>query len=132
MELSRAQSAAQESGDSAEEITKLVEEEKRKSQSYEHLLNATMYLQQYDLDDAALEVQQVYVSTLTETMMPVYNNIVNQTGVYGIEDGSAVNGSAMEQSGSESGYYEESYDEDYSEEYYDEEYYDEEYYDEGY
>ncbi|MBQ8304615.1 MAG: hypothetical protein IJX90_00135 [Blautia sp.] len=132
VELSRAQSAAQESGDSAEEITKLVEEEKRKSQSYEHLLNATMYLQQYDLDDAALEVQQVYVSTLTETMMPVYNNIVNQTGVYGIEDGSAVNGSAMEQSGSESGYYEESYDEDYSEEYYDEEYYDEEYYDEGY
>ena len=127
VELSKAQTEAQASSDSTEEITKLVEEERKKSSSYEHLLTAEMYLQQYDLDSAALEVQQVYVSTLTEGMMPVYNNIVNQTGVYGIEDGSAVNAGAMDQTGSESGY-----EESYAEEYYDEGYYEEEYYDEGY
>lgn len=161
-ELSKAQGEAQTSVDTAEAASKQIETEKRKSQSYESLITAYNYLQQGDADSAALEIQKVYKADLAEGAFGIYNTVVENTGVTGIEGEETENGGTQNEgagdgtewesseagfgdtSGGESDgeyyedsyggdeYYDESYDESYDEGYYDSGYYDESYYDEGY
>ena len=152
-ELSKAQGEAQASVDTAEAASKQIETEKRKSQSYESLIVAYNYLQQGDADSAALEIQKVYKADLAEGALGIYNTVVENTGVTGIEGEETQGDSASDESaegstgwdGSETDpgytsggesdgeYYEDGYGE---EEYYDEisydESYDEGYYDSGY
>ena len=118
-ELSRAQSEAESSGVTAEINAQAVETEKRKSESYEALLNAYSSLNSGDPDTAAVELQKVYVSTLTEDMLNVYNTVARRTGSSGLnDDGTAAEvqttGDGTDESGlgynSEDG----SYDYDYS------------------
>lgn len=52
-ELTKAQSQAQESGDTVEAASKQIEEEKKKSSSYEALIEAYSALQQQNTDEAA-------------------------------------------------------------------------------
>ncbi len=157
VELTRAQGEALESGNTAEAIAAQIEVEKKKSNSLAYLLSAYYYVNQDDLVDAALDIQKVYQSTITDDTRPIYNLVVNQTGVEGIDDTGTDEAEAVETvedtSGEtgDSGYYasydeeEETYDEsseetydESSEETYDEssdESYDEsyeEYYDESY
>ena len=147
-ELSKAQGEAQASVDTAEAASKQIETEKRKSQSYESLIVAYNYLQQGDADSAALEIQKVYKADLAEGALGIYNTVVENTGVTGIEGEETQGDSASDESaegstgwdGSETDpgytsggesdgeYYEDGYGE---EEYYDESSYDESY-DEGY
>ena len=75
VELSRAQGEAQQSDDAAEAVVQQVEEEKRRSQSYQSLLNAYLYLQEDNLDGAALEIQNVYVDVLDDSVMGIYTTI---------------------------------------------------------
>ena len=147
-ELSKAQGEAQTSVDTAEAASKQIETEKRKSQSYESLITAYNYVQQGDADSAALEIQKVYKADLAEGALGIYNTVVENTGVTGIEgeetqgdsasDESAEGSTGWDGSETDSGYtsagesdgeyYEDSYG---GEEYYDESSYDESY-DEGY
>lgn len=85
-ELSRAQGEAKESDDTAEQVVQQMEEEKKKSESYQSLLAAYTALVQEQYDTAALEVQKVYVSTLTEDMQGIYSIVCDTTGVSGIDD----------------------------------------------
>ena len=84
-ELTKAQSQAQESGDTVEAASKQIEEEKKKSSSYEALLEAYTALQQQNVDEAALKVQNVYADTLSDSLKGIYNSICSSTGVTGIE-----------------------------------------------
>lgn len=89
-ELSKAQGEAQQSGDTAEAAARQIEEEKRRSQSYEALISAYAYLQQEDLDSAALQVMNVYADVLSDSAKGIYDIICDRTGVSGIEgDGTA-------------------------------------------
>ena len=63
-ELTKAQSQAQESGDTVEAASKQIEEEKKKSSSYEALIEAYSALQQQNTDEAALKIQNVYADLL--------------------------------------------------------------------
>lgn len=120
-ELSKAQGEAKQSDDTAEAAAKQIEEEKKKSQSYEALFNAYTAMQQEDMDSAALEVQKVYADVLSDSMKGIYTTICDNTGVTGIEgasggeeqepdtgDGSSEAGAGEEgtetSDGSESGY----------------------------
>lgn len=85
VELSKAQGEAAQSSDTADAVTKQVEEEKKRSQSYEALFSAYTAMQQDDLDTAALQIQNVYVDTLSDSAKGVYNTISEKTGVSGIE-----------------------------------------------
>lgn len=85
-ELSRAQGEAKESDDTAEQVVRQMDEEKKKSESYQALLAAYTALVQEQYDTAALEVQKVYESTLTDDMQSVYSTVCETTGVTGIAD----------------------------------------------
>lgn len=130
-ELSKAQGEAKESGDVAEEITKELDTEQKKSASYQALLNAYVSYRQNEYDAAALEIQKVYEDQLGDDVKGIYNTICSETGVSGMRsDGSTDSGdgtgdtseggnsnSESDTSGyDESGYDESGYDEsDYSE-----------------
>lgn len=84
VELTKAQGEAAESNDTADAVSKQVEEEKKRSQSYEALFSAYTAMQQEDLDTAALQIQNVYVDTLSDSAKGVYNTICERTGLSGI------------------------------------------------
>ena len=85
-ELTKAQSQAQESGDTVEAASKQIEEEKKKSSSYEALIEAYAALQQQNADEAALKIQNVYADLLPADLKGIYNTICNTTGTTGIEE----------------------------------------------
>lgn len=94
-ELTKAQSQAQESGDTVEAASKQIEEEKKKSSSYEALIEAYAALQQQNTDEAALKIQNVYADLLSADLKGIYNTICNSTGTTGIEgttDGTSADG----------------------------------------
>ena len=94
-ELTKAQSQAQESGDTVEAASKQIEEEKKKSSSYEALIEAYAALQQQNMDEAALKIQNVYADLLSADLKGIYNTICNITGTTGIEgttDGTSADG----------------------------------------
>ena len=94
-ELTKAQSQAQESGDTVEAASKQIEEEKKKSSSYEALIEAYAALQQQNMDEAALKIQDVYADLLSADLKGIYNTICNSTGTTGIEgttDGTSADG----------------------------------------
>ena len=94
-ELTKAQSQAQESGDTVEAASKQIEEEKKKSSSYEALFEAYAALQQQNMDEAALKIQNVYADLLSADLKGIYNTICNSTGTTGIEgttDGTSADG----------------------------------------
>ena len=74
-ELTKAQSQAQESGDTVEAASKQIEEEKKKSSSYEALIEAYAALQQQNAD----------ADLLPADLKGIYNTICNTTGTTGIE-----------------------------------------------
>ncbi len=84
VELTKAQGEVAESNDTADAVSKQVKEEKKRSQSYEALFSAYTAMQQEDLDTAALQIQNVYVDTLSDSAKGVYNTICERTGVSGI------------------------------------------------
>lgn len=84
-ELTKAQSQAQESGDTVEAASKQIEEEKKKSSSYEALLEAYAAFQQQNMDEAALKIQNVYADLLSADLKGIYNTICNSTGTTGVE-----------------------------------------------
>ncbi len=84
-ELTKAQSQAQGSGDTVEAASKQIEEEKKKSSSYEALIEAYAALQQQNADEAALKIQNVYADLLPADLKGIYNTICNTTGTTGIE-----------------------------------------------
>lgn len=95
-ELTKAQNQAQESGDTVEAASKQIEEEKKKSDSYEALLEAYAALQQQNADEAALKLQNVCADLLPADLKGIYNTICNSTGTTGIEgttDSTSQNGS---------------------------------------
>ena len=85
-ELTKAQGEAKESGDTVESVTQELTTEQTKSESYQALLQAYMYYQQQNLDEAAVEIQKVHVDVLTDSMKSVYTTIRDATGVAGIGD----------------------------------------------
>lgn len=94
-ELTKAQSQAQESGDTVEAASKQIEEEKKKSSSYEALIESYAALQQQNMDEAALKIQNVYADLLSADLKGIYNTICNSTGTTGIEgttDGTSADG----------------------------------------
>lgn len=94
-ELTKAQSQAQESGDTVEAASKQIEEEKKKSSSYEALIEAYAALQQQNMDEAALKIQNVYADLPSADLKGIYNTICNSTGTTGIEgttDGTSADG----------------------------------------
>ena len=150
VELTKAQGEAAESNDTADAVSKQVEEEKKRSQSYEALFSAYTAMQQEDLDTAALQIQDVYVDTLSDSAKGVYNTICERTGVSGISSSDSTDStgdSSTDSTGStdnaegadstqsaqgDSGNYDDSGD--YSDEYssYDESGYDDSSYNDGY
>lgn len=109
-ELTKAQTQAQESGDTVEAASKQIEEEKKKSSSYEALLEAYAALQQQNVDEAALKLQNVYADMVPDDLKGIYNTICSSTGTTGIEgstdsaegDGSAEDASGEDTSGDSS------------------------------
>ncbi len=94
-ELSKVQGEAEQSGNTAEEVTKQLTEEQTKSKSYEALLSAYQYYQQQNMDEAAVAIQSVQTDVLDDSMKTIYNTIKDATGAAGQE------GSADSQDGSE-------------------------------
>ena len=127
-ELTKAQSQAQESGDTVEAASKQIEEEKKKNSSYEALIEAYAALQQQNADEAALKIQNVYADLLPADLKGIYNTICNTTGTTGIEgttdataadgtdSGDSADGDASSDSSDDGSYDDGSYD---SGEYYD-------------
>lgn len=93
VELSKAQGEAEQSSSTADATAKQVEEEQKKSQSYEALFSAYTAMQQEDLDTAAVQIQQVYVDTLSDSAKGIYNTICEKTGVSGITSDSSASDS---------------------------------------
>lgn len=105
-ELTKAQSQAQESGDTVEAASKQIEEEKKKSSTYEALLEAYSALQQQNVDEAALKLQNVYADLVPDDLKGIYNTICSSTGTTGIEgstDGTDGDGSSEDNSGDAQG-----------------------------
>ena len=94
-ELSKVQGEAEQSGNTAEEVTKQLTEEQTKSKSYEALLSAYQYYQQQNMDEAAVAIQSVQTDVLDDSMKTIYNTIKDATGAAGQE------GSSDSQDGSE-------------------------------
>ena len=134
-ELSKVQGEAEQSGNTAEEVTKQLTEEQTKSKSYEALLSAYQYYQQQNMDEAAVAIQSVQTDVLDDSMKTIYNTIKDATGVAG-QEGSAESQDGLEEStdsGSDEGdgsedtgdsgdsgnYDDSSYDSGYDEESYD-------------
>lgn len=132
-ELTKAQSQVQESDDTVEAATKQIEEEKKKSRTYEALLGAYAALQQQNLDEAALKLQNVYANLVPDDLKGIYNTICSSTGTTGIEEDSSNTDSAGD-SYSDDSYSDDSYsDDDYSDDSYsDDSYSDDGYYDASY
>ena len=105
-ELTKAQSQEQESGDTVEAASKQIEEEKKKSSTYEALLEAYSALQQQNVDEAALKLQNVYADLVPDDLKGIYNTICSSTGTTGIEgstDGTDGDGSSEDNSGDTQG-----------------------------
>lgn len=105
-ELTKAQSQAQESGDTVEAASKQIEEEKKKNSTYEALLEAYSALQQQNVDEAALKLQNVYADLVPDDLKGIYNTICSSTGTTGIEgstDGTDGAGSSEDNSGDTQG-----------------------------
>lgn len=98
VELTKAQGEAAQSSDTADAVAKQAEEEQKRSQSYEALFNAYTAMQQEDLDTAALELQKVYVDTLSDSAKGIYSTISGKTGVSGIESGASDGTSSVDSS----------------------------------
>lgn len=133
-ELSRAQGEAKESGDTAEEIALQLEEEKKKSQSYQALMNAYAALMQDEYDSAALEIQKVYEDVLADDVKGIYSLICERTGVSGISSDTDKTGTEDSGSGdySDGGYDDSGYDTSgYDDSGYDDSSYDDSNYDES-
>lgn len=136
-ELSKVQGEAQQSGSTAEEAMQQIEVEKNRSASYEALLSAYSYMRNESYDEAAVTVQTVDVSLLSEAALPFYQAVRDTTGVSGINDpesdseggdGSYDDSGDYDDSGYEdSGSYDDGsddyYDEGYEDDYYEDEYY---------
>ena len=112
VELTKAQGEAAQSSDTADAVAKQAEEEQKRSQSYEALFNAYTAMQQEDLDTAALELQKVYVDTLSDSAKGIYSTISGKTGVSGIGSGASDGTSSADSDG---GYEDSSYDGGYTE-----------------
>lgn len=102
-ELTKAQSQAQESGDTVEAASKQIEEEKKKNSSYEALIEAYSALQQQNTDEAALKIQNVYADLLPADLKGIYNTICNTTGTTGIEGTTDATAADADGTGSEDG-----------------------------
>ncbi|MBQ1312457.1 MAG: hypothetical protein IIY55_11470 [Blautia sp.] len=116
VELTRAQGEAEESGTTAMQTERQYQAAVKTAESYHRLLISYLDYMQSDLDSAALEIQNVYKQALQEDVMGVYNLIVNQTGVTGIEDPNALSLLGEEDTAA-SGYEEEDSSSDYDDSY---------------
>ena len=133
-ELSKAQGEAKESGDTAEEFALQLEEEKKKSQSYQALMNADAALVQDEYDAAALEIQKVYEDSLSDDVKGIYSLICERTGVSGISSDPDEESTDSSGSGdySDTGYDDSYYDDSgYDDSYYDDSGYDDSNYDDS-
>ena len=133
-ELSKAQGEAKESGDTAEEFVLQLEEEKKKSQSYQALMNAYAALVQDEYDAAALEIQKVYEDSLSDDVKGIYSLICERTGVSGISSDPDEESTDSSGSGdySDTGYDDSYYDDSgYDDSYYDDSGYDDSNYDDS-
>lgn len=74
-ELTKAQNDAKEATNSADEVTQQLTSEQAKSTSYQALLQAYADYQQKNLDDAALELQNVQADVLSDAQKTIYNTI---------------------------------------------------------
>lgn len=74
-ELTKAQNDAKEATNSADEVTQQLTSEQTKSTSYQALLQAYADYQQKNLDDAALELQNVQADVLSDAQKTIYNTI---------------------------------------------------------
>ena len=116
-ELSKVQSKARESDDTVEEAARQVDVEKKRSTSYEALLSAYSAYKEDNLDEAALEIQNVYEDLLSDNVKGIYTTICNETGVTGIKNSSDQSDTESTEEGNEEDSYEEdSYEEDSYEE----------------
>lgn len=106
-ELTKAQNDAKEATNSADEVTQQLTSEQTKSTSYQALLQAYADYQQKNLDDAALELQNVQADVLSDAQKTIYNTISQavSSGNTGSDDTS---GDGSDDSGDydESDYYE--------------------------
>lgn len=106
-ELIKAQNDAKEATNSADEVTQQLTSEQTKSTSYQALLQAYADYQQKNLDDAALELQNVQADVLSDAQKTIYNTISQavSSGNAGSDDTS---GDGSDDSGDydESDYYE--------------------------
>lgn len=106
-ELTKAQNDAKEATNSADEVTQQLTSEQAKSTSYQALLQAYADYQQKNLDDAALELQNVQADVLSDAQKTIYNTISQavSSGNTGSDDTS---GDGSDDSGDydESDYYE--------------------------
>ena len=106
-ELTKAQNDAKEATNSADEVTQQLTSEQAKSTSYQALLQAYADYQQKNLDNAALELQNVQADVLSDAQKTIYNTISQavSSGNAGSDDTS---GDGSDDSGDydESDYYE--------------------------
>lgn len=99
-ELTKAQNDAKEATNSADEVTQQLTSEQTKSTSYQALLQAYADYQQKNLDDAALELQNVQADVLSDAQKTIYNTISQAV--------SSGNAGSDDTSGDDSGDYDES------------------------
>ena len=106
-ELTKAQNDAKEATNSADEVTQQLTSEQAKSTSYQALLQAYADYQQKNLDDAALELQNVQADVLSDAQKTIYNTISQavSSGNAGSDDTSG-DGSGDSGDYDESDYYE--------------------------
>ena len=88
-ELSRAQSELEYSDSEKKEVQTQITQAQKESESYEALLAAYKAYQEKDMDEAAAQLQKVYVSSLSESASGIYSIISNETGATGIVDDEA-------------------------------------------
>ena len=74
-ELTKAQNDAKEATNSADEVTQQLSSEQAMSTSNQALLHAFADYQQKNLDDAALELQNVQADVLSDAQKTIYNTI---------------------------------------------------------
>lgn len=113
VELTKAQGEAKESDDTIEATAKELEEEKKRSQSYQNLLAAYYAMLMENYDEAALAIQSVYADVLDEQEYYLYDVVCETTGMRGIEEDSGEASEDGEGSNENDGYYEDGYYEEY-------------------
>lgn len=135
VELSRAQTEAEDSTSNAEELTTQLTAEQTKTTTLQALLLSYYYYKQDYLDEAAVQIQNVQVDVLDDTQKSIYETIKSATGVSGIGDDTAADtGSSDGSEDSEEGdsYDVSSYeDTSYDDSSYDDSSYDDSYYDDS-